>query len=133
MAQGYKTGGRQKGTPNKPNPIKEQLRAASAAYFTPHPQTDPDGSPRKILIRDKDGLVIDQVTLADPDGSPLVISDFQADTILMEPRDRAAIHEKILRYHTAPLQAVAADLSLHGDLAQSIEQRLADLATTNDN
>ena len=35
MAQGRKTGGRQKGTPNKDNPLKGYLRAHSMAYFEP--------------------------------------------------------------------------------------------------
>ena len=41
MAKGKKTGGRQKGTPNKENPLKGYLRAHSLAYFEPRVQTDP--------------------------------------------------------------------------------------------
>lgn len=87
MAQGRKTGGRQKGTPNKPNPLKEHLRAQSTAYFEPKPQTNADGSPRKIEFRDKDGLVYNEVVLADADGKPLVISDFEVDMMMMDPKE----------------------------------------------
>ena len=127
MAQGRKTGGRQKGTPNKPNPLKEQLRAHSTAYFEPKPQTNMDGSPRTIEFRDKEGV------LADADGNPLVISDFDIDMMMMEPKDRATIQEKLLRYHTPQMQSVSAEVSLAGEITTTIEQRLKDLAADNDN
>lgn len=129
--KGKKTGGRQKGTPNKSNPIKEQLRAHSAAYFEPKPQTNPDGSPRLIELRTKEGEVYNTLTLADADGNPLVTSEFSIDMMMMEPKDRAAIQERILRYHTPQMQSVSADVSLSGDITTSIEQRLKDLAEQN--
>lgn len=133
MAQGRKTGGRQKGTPNKPNPLKEHLRAHSAAYFEPKPQTNMDGSPRTIEFRDKEGVVYNSVVLADADGNPLVISDFDIDMMMMEPKDRATIQEKLLRYHTPQMQSVSAEVSLAGEITTTIEQRLKDLAADNDN
>lgn len=133
MAQGRKTGGRQKGTPNKPNPLKEHIRAASTAYFEPKPQTNVDGSPRMIEFRDKEGVVYNSVVLADADGLPLVMSDFEVDTLMMEPKDRATIQEKLLRYHTPQMQSVSAEVSLAGDITTTIEQRLKDLAADNDN
>lgn len=133
MAQGRKTGGRQKGTPNKPNPLKEQLRAHSAAYFEPKPQTNMDGSLRTIEFRNKEGEVYNEVVLADADGNPLVISDFDIDMMMMEPKDRATIQEKLLRYHTPQMQSVSAEVSLNGDITTTIEQRLRDLASENDN
>ena len=133
MAQGRKTGGRQKGTPNRPNPLKEHIRAASTAYFEPKPQTNMDGSPRKIEFRDKDGLVYNEVVLADIDGKPLVMSEFDIDMMMMDPKDRATIQEKLLRYHTPQMQSVSAEVSLSGDITTTIEQRLADLAAQNDN
>ena len=133
MAQGRKTGGRQKGTPNRPNPLKEHIRAASTAYFEPKPQTNMDGSPRKIEFRDKDGIVYNEVLLADIDGKPLVMSEFDIDMMVMDPKDRATIHEKLLRYHTPQMQSVSAEVSLSGDITTTIEQRLADLAAQNDN
>lgn len=133
MAQGRKTGGRQKGTPNKPNPLKEHLRAHSTAYFEPKPQTGMDGKPRTIEFRDKDGNVYNKITLKDEDGSPLVVSDFEIDMMMMEPKDRAAINEKLLRYHTPQMQSVSAEVSLQGDITTTIEERLKQLAAENNN
>lgn len=133
MAQGRKTGGRQKGTPNKPNPLKEHLRAASSAYFEPKPQTQMDGSPRILELRTEKGEVYSTITLADADGNPLVISDFDIDMMMMEPKDRATIQEKLLRYHTPQMQSVSAEVSLAGEITTTIEQRLKDLAADNDN
>lgn len=133
MAQGRKTGGRQKGTPNKPNPLKEQLRAHSTAYFEPKPQTNIDGSPRTLEFRDKDGNLYNTVTLSDPDGKPLIISDFEIDMMQMEAKDRAAIQEKLLRYHTPQMQSVSAEVSVSGDVTTTIEERLKQLAAENDN
>lgn len=133
MAQGRKTGGRQKGTPNKPNPLKEHLRAHSAAYFEAKPQTNMDGSPRTIEFRDKEGVVYNTVVLEDADGNPLVISDFDIDMMMMEPKDRATIQEKLLRYHTPQMQSVSSEVSLSGDVTTTIEQRLKELAADNDN
>lgn len=133
MAQGRKTGGRQKGTPNKPNPLKERLRAHSTAYFEPKVQTNADGSPRTLEFRDKDGLLYNTVVLADADGNPLVVSDFEVDMMMMEAKDRAAIQERLLRYHTPQMQSVSAEVSLSGDITTTIEERLAQLAAENDN
>ena len=133
MAQGRKTGGRQKGTPNKPNPLKEHLRALSTAYFEPKPQMNADGSPRVLEFRDKDGNLYKSVTLKGPDGKPLVISDCEIDMMMMEAKDRAAIQERLLRYHTPQMQSVSAEVSLSGDVTTTIEDRLKQLAAENDN
>lgn len=132
MAIGRKTGGRQKGTPNKPNPLKEHLRAQSMSYFEPKPQTNPDGTPRKIDFRDKDGNLLNSVTLKDEDGKPLFISDFEIDMMMMEPRDRATIQEKLLRYHTPQMQSISAELSSQQDVNITIEQKLKKLAEENE-
>lgn len=115
MAQGHKTGGRKKGTPNKPNPLKEHLRTQSAAYFQP-----------SVTISDQD--LATQLHL--PIGTQ--VSRFDIDTALMDPKDRAAIHEKLLRYHLPQMQSVSADLSMTGTVTASIEERLAALAAQND-
>jgi len=114
MAQGRKTGGRQKGTPNKPNPLKEHLRAQSIAYFQP-----------RITIDDAE--IAAQMHM--PIGS--VVSLFDLDMAMMEPKDRATIQEKLLRYHTPQMQSVSAEVSLSGDIT-TIEERLAQLASEND-
>ncbi len=134
MAQGRKTGGRQKGTPNKPNPLKEHLRAHSMAYFAPRPQTNGDGTPRKLEFRTKEGELYNTVILEDADGNPLMLSDFEVDLMLMHPNDRAAIQERLLRYHTPAMQSVSAEVSLSGEVTTTtIEERLAQLAAENDN
>lgn len=132
MAIGRKTGGRQKGTPNKPNPLKEHLRAQSTAYFEPKPQIRQDGTPRTIDFRDKDGTIYNTVTLSDPDGKPIVMSDFEVDMMMMEPKDRATIQEKLLRYHTPQMQSVSAEVSLQAEVTTTIEERLKQLAEDND-
>lgn len=132
MAIGRKTGGRQKGTPNKPNPLKEHLRAQSTAYFEPKPQIRQDGTPRTIDFRDKDGNVYNHITLSDPDGKPIVMSDFEVDMMMMEPKDRASIQEKLLRYHTPQMQSVSAEVSLQAEVTTTIEERLKQLAEDND-
>lgn len=111
MAQGKKTGGRQKGTPNKPNPVKESIRQASAAYFQP-------------------SVAVDDPELAETLGVQpgAVVSRFHIDLAAMEPKDRAAIQEKLLRYHTPQMQAVSAEVAVERGADQSIEERLARLA-----
>lgn len=132
MAIGRKTGGRKKGTPNKPNPLKEHLRAQSTAYFEPKPQKNLDGTPRTIEFRDKDGNLYNSVTLSDQNGEPLIMSDFEIDMMMMEAKDRATIQEKLLRYHTPQMQSVSAEVSLQADVTTTIEERLKQLAAEND-
>lgn len=59
------------------------------------------------------------------------VSRFEIDSAMMHPKDRAAIHERLLRYHTPPMQSVSAELSLSEDLTNTIEERLARLAADN--
>ncbi|MGM9864065.1 MAG: hypothetical protein ACI305_07385 [Lepagella sp.] len=90
-----------------------------------------DGTPRKIKLRTKDGEVYDTIVLADADGKPALMSDFDVDMMLMKPEERAAIQEKLLRYHTPQMQSVSAEVSLSGDITATIEQRLQALASDN--
>lgn len=125
--KGKKTGGRQKGTPNKENPLKGYLKSHSLSYFEPKPQLDPDGrSPRKIIFRDKDGLIIDEIELADSKGRPLVISDFDADMMTMDAVDRVHAEIRLLEFHTPKMKAV--DIDMKADVsAATIEDRLRQL------
>jgi len=115
MAQGRKTGGRTKGTPNKPNPLKEMLRAQSVAYFEPN-----------IKLEDEEIAAITNL----PVGS--VVSHFDLDMAMMKPVERATIQERLLRYHTPQMQSVSAEVSLSGDITTTIEERLAKLAAENE-
>lgn len=128
--KGKKTGGRQKGTPNKPSPLKELLYGHSLKYYTPRTQTNADGTPRTLeYTRDGERA---SVVLQDADGSPLVMSDFEVDMMLMDVKDRAALEERLLRYHTPQMQSVAAEVSLSGDISMTMEERLARLAAGTD-
>ncbi len=112
-----KTGGRQKGTPNKrQNPLKEKLRDQSVAYFEAN-----------VTIDDEETAALMRM----PKGT--LVSRFDIDMARMEPKDRVAIQERLLRYHTPQMQSVSAEVSLTGGTADTIEARLARLAAENDN
>lgn len=80
--KGKKTGGRQKGTPNKNNPIRGYLLAHSIKYFQPNP-LNPDG-----------------------------MSDFEKDLLRMLPEDRVTAEIRILKHHTSELKSVDMDMTL---------------------
>lgn len=126
MAKGKKTGGRQKGTPNKENPLKGYLRAHSLAYFEPKPQTEKDGTPRRLDFRDKDGIVYHSILLTDNDGKPLVMSDFDVDMIALSSNDRVNAELRLLEFHTPKMKAVEVDMDVHGPVV-TIEDRLREL------
>lgn len=135
MAKGKKTGGRQKGTPNKENPLKGYLRAHSLAYFEPRVQTDPiTGGSREIqrqrLVQDEEGnvyKVIDLIPLTDHvSGLPLNISDFEADMIALSPNERVNAELRLLEFHTPKMKAVEVDMDVHGSVV-TIEDRLREL------
>lgn len=77
-----KTGGRQKGTPNKDNPIRGYLLTHSIAYFKPN-ENNPDS-----------------------------MSDFEVDLAMMTPEDRVFAEIKILKHHTSELKSVDMDMTL---------------------
>lgn len=140
MAKGKKTGGRQKGTPNKENPLKGYLRAHSLEYFRPRLQTDPvTGAPRQVqrarLVQDETGnvyKVIDLIPLVDhTTGEPLLISDFAADMIALDPDDRALAELRMLEFHTPKMKAVEIDMDLRTS-PLTIEDRLRQLCGETD-
>lgn len=135
MAKGYKTGGRQKGTPNKENPLKGYLRAHSLAYFEPRVQTDPiTGGTREIqrprLVQDSEGnvhKVLDLIPLTDHvSGQPLTISDFEADMIAMSPAERLNAELRLMEFHTPKMKAVEVDLEANVKTS-TIEDLLSEL------
>lgn len=137
--KGKKTGGRQKGTPNKDNPLKGLLRAHSLSYFEPRIQTDPvTGNPRQIqrqrLVQDEEGnvyKVIDLIELTDATGQPLTISDFDADLIALSPNDRVNAKLRLLEFHTPKMKAVEVDMELRGTVT-TIEETLRNLCGETD-
>jgi len=141
MAKGKKTGGRQKGTPNKENPLKGYLRAHSLAYFEPRVQTDPiTGGAREIqrqrLVYDGETgnvcKVIDLIPLTDyKSGQPLNISDFEADMIALSPNERVNAELRLLEFHTPKMKAVEVDMDMRATTI-TIEDRLRELCGEDD-
>ncbi len=80
--KGQKTGGRQKGTPNKDNPIRGYLLTHSIGYFRPN-EKNPDG-----------------------------MSDFEVDLAMMTPEDRVGAEIRILKHHTSELKSVDMDMTV---------------------
>lgn len=132
MAKGKKTGGRQKGTPNKENPLKGYLRAHSLAYFEPKPQTNTDGTPRTLEFRDRDGVVLSEKSLVNADGSPCVLSDFDVDMMVMDANERVSAELRLLEFHTPKMKAVEVDMDVRGSVV-TIEDRLRELCGETDN
>lgn len=131
MAKGMKTGGRVKGTPNKENPLKGYIRAHSMSYFEPKSQVNEDGSPRKITLRDRDNVVVGEITLADSDGKPLFISDFDADMLQLDPEGRVHAELRLLKFHMPEMKAIDMDMTV-SESAKTIEERLAELSGEED-
>lgn len=136
MAKGYKTGGRQKGTPNKNNPIKGILAGHSEEYFTKRLQIDKmTGEPRQIerarLVQDDEGnvyKVIDRIPLTDPEGIPVIMSDFEADMLALGSADRLAAELKILEFHTPRMKSQ--DINMEINVApRTIEDTLRALCS----
>lgn len=121
MALGKKTGGRQKGTPNKENPLKGYLRAHSLAYFEPKQQLNAKGGP----------IEVDGEPLLNPDGTPLVASDFEMDMMQLAPDDRVAAELRLLEFHTPKMKSVDVDMDIHGTV-HTIEDRLKELCGETD-
>lgn len=132
MAKGYKTGGRSKGTPNKENPLKGYLRTHSLSYFEPKPQTNTDGTPRRLAFTDKEGLIIDTITLSNPDGTPRIMSDFDVDMLTLQPGERVNAELRLLEFHTPKMKAVEVDMDMHASVI-TIEDRLRQLCQEPDN
>ena len=103
MAKGYKTGGRQPGTPNKEkNPATVQALAAhSADYFIPRLQKDANGV-------------------------ECMISDCQKDLQLVEPADRVRLNINLLEFTSPKRKACDVSLDVAND-DNSFLVRLADI------
>lgn len=131
MAKGKKTGGRQKGTPNKENPLKGYLRAHSLAYFEPKKQIDTDGKPRKLEFRNKDGMIVSELSLTDGNGKPRIMSDFDVDMMILDANERVNAELRLLEFHTPKMKAVEVDMDLHTSVI-TIEDRLRELCGEKD-
>ena len=92
--KGMKTGGRQKGTPNKDNPLKGFLRTHSLAYFEPREGTD-----------------------------GTLKSDFDRDIAALDPEARVNAELRLLEYHTPRMKAIDMDMTAHLNV-RTIEDKL---------
>ena len=101
MAKGFKTGGRQKGTPNKENPLKGFLRAHSLAYFEPKEREGEDGVTR-------------------------MLSQFDVDMEMLAPDDRVSAELRLLEFHTPKMKAMDVDIDAKVS-PKTIEDMLSDL------
>ena len=107
MAKGKKTGGRQKGTPNKDNPLKDYLRAHSIKFFEPKEQVDEET------------------------GRKYIASDFDVAMAALAPDDLVAAELKLLEFHTPKMKAVEVDMDVHGTV-HTIEDTLKELCGETD-
>lgn len=129
MAKGKKTGGRQKGTPNKENPIKGYIRAHSLKYFEPRKQVDENGNPRVVNIMIGD--TAEKLVLADANGLPLVMSNHDVDMLILSPENRVNAELRLLEFHTPKMKAVDVDMNMRGTVL-TIENRLRELCGETD-
>lgn len=128
--KGQKTGGRQKGTPNKDNPLKGYLRTHSEEYFKPKPQVDSEGNPKEFVRYNKDGEIILKIPLVDSNGNPYIMSDFDVDMLKMEPDERVNAELRLLEFHTPKMKSVDVDMAVQAK--KTIEDRLLELSEDDD-
>lgn len=94
-------GGREAGTPNKTNPLKQILHDHSTSYFAPS-------------IPAEDVNIKDKATKAAfiAENKDKVFSRFELDLMEMKATDRAKLEAEILSFHTPKMQAISADLGV---------------------
>lgn len=95
-------GGRQKGTPNKSNTLKDMLHRHSENYIKP---TIPVGD---VDIADENAKAHFMMMYSDED----MVSQFEVDLFLMKPTDRVNAELSMLKYHTPQMQSVSSDLTI---------------------
>lgn len=96
-------GGRQKGTPNRENPLKGYIRAHSMAYFEPQ-QTECE------------------------DGKIRLLSSFDQDMLQLAPDDRVSAELRLLEFTQPKMKAMDVDLNASVNV-HTIEDLLADLCS----
>ena len=95
-------GGRQKGTPNKSNTLKDLLHRHSESYINHNiPINDVDIPDEKAKAR---------FIMMHSDEE--MVSQFDVDLFLMKPTDRVNAELAMLKYHTPQMQAVSSDLTI---------------------
>lgn len=93
-------GGRQAGTPNKDNPLKQILHEHSVDYFTPSIDAN-----TLDFLKDENGKT-------NPEYIDKTLSRYDIDCLRMKASDRAKLEVELLSYHTPKMQAVSADMTV---------------------
>lgn len=70
-------------------------------------------------------------TLADADGNPREMSDFDVDMMLLDSNERVNAELRLLEFHTPKMKAVEVDMDVHGSVL-TIEDRLRELCGETD-
>jgi hypothetical protein len=109
-----KTGGRQKGTPNKDTSLKSYLRKHSEAYFAPS-MTYADIQDENLQKVAYDAYGTDE------------FSKFDLDLLCCKADDKIQAELTLLKYHTPQMAAVAADMTVK-EANTTISMRLERLA-----
>ena len=112
-------GGRETGTPNKDNPLKQLLHDHSLDYFTPSVDAN-----TVDFLKDENGQTY--IEYRDK-----MLSRYDLDCLRMKASDRAKLEVEILAYHTPKMQAISADMNVKG-ANRSITEVLVCLANNED-
>lgn len=111
-------GGRQAGTPNKDNPLKNMLHEHSVDYFTPNIEAK-DVELRYFIIDPEAEDAQDMAMEAKKEFVALnkgrVFSRYELDLLAMAPSARAKVEIDLLSFHTPKMQAISADMSVKND------------------
>ena len=117
--KGYaKTGGRQKGTPNKDTTLKTYLRKHSEKYFSPS-MTYADIKDEKLQKAAYDAFGTDE------------FSKFDLDLLQAKTDDKIQAELTLLKYHTPQMAAINADMTVK-EANTTISMRLTRLANGED-
>lgn len=127
-------GGREKGTPNRDNPLKVLLHEHSEDYFSP--TIAPEDIDLEYFMRNPDDDKAESIAL---DAKARFVakhhgrffSRYDLDMMKMKPFDRAKLEVDILKFHTPQMQSVSADMNVRS-VNQTLSDRLSRLARGED-
>lgn len=126
-------GGRQAGTPNKDNPLKNMLHDHSVDYFTPNIEAK-DVELKYFIIDPEAENALELAEAARKDFIALnkgkIFSRYELDLNAMNPGARAKVEIDLLSFHTPKMQAISADMSVKND--NTISGILLDIAAGKD-
>lgn len=127
MAKGRKTGGRKAGTPNKNNPLKQYLREHSAKYFQPLLKVD-EALCKTITPADAEPIDVESLAARLGVMPGEYVSRYDIDSAALPAAVRVDAEIKLLNYTQSKMQNTTVDMSVTDASTQSLEERLANLA-----